>query len=103
MDELTISIICVTSFVLLVLTIKYSAMIENFIRGPLTTMIGLVILCGSVVGFYLGHVTPIAGGGFALFGLVLMFTKDKIPGFVDRIFTTVIRKFGGNGGHTKKE
>lgn len=67
--------------------------IENFIKGPLTTLLGFALMCAAAMAWFtsleiLNDITDIQAGGCFGLGCALMFMKDEIPSF--------IRKWVGN-------
>jgi hypothetical protein len=58
---------------------------ENFIKGPLTTLLGLGLIVVAVVARlteYLKDINAWEALGLAAAGFGLMFMRDEIPGFI---------------------
>ena len=68
---------------------------DNFIKGPLTSIIGLIVMCAAGYGWYTDHLTNWEGGGAGIVGFALLFMRDKIPGFITEFFKSLLSKFGG--------
>lgn len=68
---------------------------ENFIKGPLTSLIGVVIMCAAAYGWWIDHLTDWQGGAFGIIGFALLFMRDNIPALIMEFVKTIIAKFGG--------
>ncbi len=68
-------------------------MIDNFIKGPLTTLLGLAMIVLAIWGWFTDHLTDPQAYALGGIGIVLMFVKDKIPDFVSRIFHGLVGRW----------
>lgn len=69
---------------------------ENIIKGWLTTMIGLAMICYAFYGYAVEEppkFTPWAAGGIALCGFLLGFMRTKLEDFVSELVKAAIEKF----------
>ncbi len=67
--------------------------LDNFIKGPLTSIFGLVCMGTALFGWWTDWLTDWQGGGLGIIGLTLLFVKDKLPDFISQIFNALISKF----------
>lgn len=67
--------------------------IDNFLKGPISSIIGLLTIAVSI-GVMSAGIVPVLWEGCVLFGLgfLLLFMKDEIPGMVRRIFEKKIKE-----------
>jgi len=68
-------------------------LIENFIKGPLTSLLGLVIMCVACYGWYMDSLNDWQSIIALTVGFSLLFMKDKLPEYVGSFFKGVIGKF----------
>lgn len=59
-------------------------MIDNFIKGPLTSILGLVAMGAAGYGWWIDHLTDMQASGLGLIGFCLLFMRDKLPDFISR-------------------
>jgi hypothetical protein len=69
---------------------------DNFIKGPLTSLMGLVLMLASGYCWFIDYLTNWEAGGAAIIGFALLFMRDKLPGFIETFFKAVLDKFSGN-------
>ena len=69
--------------------------LDGFVKGPVTTIFGLACMAWGVYGWAVDGWLWTEGGGLTLFGLLLVFAKEKIHIFIGRFFTALIEKFFG--------
>ena len=69
--------------------------IDNFIKGPLTSVLGLILMCAAGYGWWTDELTDWQAGGAGIVGFALLFMRDKLPDFISRFFTALIEKFSG--------
>lgn len=67
--------------------------LDNFIKGPLTSLIGLACMCAALFGWWTDWLTDWQGGGLGIIGFALLFMRDKLPDFISQFFTAIISKF----------
>ncbi len=70
---------------------------ENFIKGSLTSVLGLLMLGFASYGWYTDHLDNYEGMGFGIASFALLFMRDKLPEFIGKFFNAVIEKFFGGG------
>lgn len=70
---------------------------DNFIKGPLTSLLGLVAMIVAGYGWWQDQLTDWQAGGFGTIGFALLFMRDQIPGFITQFVKAVLKKFGGTG------
>lgn len=70
---------------------------DNFIKGPLTSLLGLVAMGAAGFGWWLDHLTDWQAGVLGIVGFALIFMRDQIPGFLTQFFQAILKKFGGSG------
>lgn len=63
--------------------------IENFIKGPMTTLLGFLLMCTAALAWFtkidlINEITDIQAGGCFGLGVALVFMKDELPGFIRR-------------------
>lgn len=66
---------------------------ENFIKGPLTTLLGFFVLVGCIVGWATDWLTDWQAGGGSMVAFALMFMRDTIAEWLKQFVTAVINKF----------
>lgn len=66
---------------------------ENFIKGPLTTLLGFFVLVGCVLGWAIDYLTDWQAGGGAMVAFALMFMRDNIAQWMKDFVSAVINKF----------
>lgn len=69
--------------------------LDNFIKGPLTSILGLVLMAAAGYGWYTEWLTDLQGAGGGIVGFALLFMRDKLPVFLSSLFTGLIEKFTG--------
>jgi hypothetical protein len=67
--------------------------IDNFLKGPVSSLVGIAIMAGSSVSMGLG-IIPVLWEGCVFFGLgfLALFMRDEIPGMIKRIFEKKIKE-----------
>lgn len=78
-------------------------MVDNFIKGPLTSILGIIIFVAALVGWWLPETSDYAltdgqAVVIGLLGVILCFVKDKIPDFVVRVFNGLFGRWFPNAG-----
>lgn len=73
---------------------------DNFIKGPLTSLLGLIIMIVAGYGWYADKLTDYQALGCAIAGFALLFMRDKLPDFIGKFFNAIIDKFSGNKNNT---
>lgn len=65
----------------------------NILKGPVSSVLGFLIMIGAVVSMGLG-VVAVIWEGLALFGagFLLLFMKDEIPAFIRKVFEKKIKE-----------
>lgn len=71
-------------------------MLDNFIKGPLTSLIGLVFMLSAGYGWWIEWLTDLQGAVAALAGFTLLFMRDKLPDFITQLVTALLDKFFPN-------
>jgi hypothetical protein len=75
--------------------------LENFIKGPLTTLLGFVVMVAGGVGWWTEYLDNQEGAVVALVGFSMCFMRGKIEEAMQNLFTVAIEKFknwvGGSG------
>ena len=69
--------------------------IENFIKGPLTSLLGLIMMAAAAFGWYIDYLTDWQGIGAGIAGFVLIGMRDKLPDFISQFFKVLLDKFSG--------
>lgn len=70
--------------------------LDNFIKGPLTSLLGLAIMIASSIGWSFDWFTDWQGGITFIGGFALLFMRDKLPEFITKFVNAVINKFFPN-------
>jgi len=68
---------------------------DNFLKGPVMTLAGLLIMSHAYYGWYMDALTNWQAGGAAMAGLALMFLKDEFPSLLKEFAKSLIDKFKG--------
>lgn len=75
-------------------------MVDNFIKGPLTSILGLLMIITAFVGWLIDGQSWSLDDWQAItvgvIGLVFLFVKDRIPDFVTRIFNGLFGRWFPN-------
>lgn len=71
-------------------------MIDNFIKGPLTSLLGFCLMITAFLAWFTDDLTDWQAGAVGIIGFALLFMRDKLPDFVSQFFTAVISKFSSN-------
>lgn len=72
--------------------------LDGFIKGPLTSILGLLIMCASAYGWWTDYLTDWQGGMFGVIGFALLWMRDVIPTWITQFVNSVLDKFS-----TKKQ
>lgn len=69
--------------------------IENFIKGPVMSLLGLVAMAASFYGWWIDYLTNWEAGGFCMVGFALLFMREEIPTFIKNFVSSITSKFTG--------
>jgi hypothetical protein len=69
---------------------------DNFIKGPLTSLLGFALMILSGYGWYTKVLTDAQAICCIIAGFALLFMKDKLPDFIGQFFKAIIEKLFGN-------
>lgn len=61
---------------------NFNRLLENFIRGPLTTLLGLAVMMASMILWFFEMLSDTQAIVFGVLGFLFVFMKDEIPGFI---------------------
>jgi hypothetical protein len=67
--------------------------LSNFLKGPVSSVLGVLIMIGS--GVSMGYaLVPVIWEGCVMFslGFILLFMKDKLPTWIERVFEKKIKE-----------
>jgi type IV secretory pathway VirB2 component (pilin) len=72
-------------------------LLENILKGWITTILGIVIMIGSAFAMYEGRL-DVTWDGSVLFGIgvILLFCKDQLPGLSKKIINKKLKDDGSD-------
>lgn len=70
--------------------------IENFFKGPLTTLIGFIAMITAGYLWFSGQISDWKAGAAVLVGFALMFMRDQVPGMITQAVKAILGRFSNN-------
>jgi hypothetical protein len=64
--------------------------IDNFLKGPMTSLLGFSVMVASVIFWFMDKIETEHAAGASAVGFVLLFMKDQMPGFISKWFNKKI-------------
>lgn len=69
-------------------------MIENIVKGWITTILGCIAMCWALYGYVIEGWDWKEASGLGGVGFCLLFMREKIPGWLEDFKNALLTKFG---------